>query len=141
MPEKLAVSLHWRTLGDETGADGWSFTCALYAYLAPRSPEVLYIGKADGCSVRERWRQKEAFWRDLENQRRLRTHRAIVAQIAVPEGARLTRELLADIESLLIHQVKPWGNIQSVSSRIQRPGLVVRCSGSWPLSQRVFRDE
>ncbi len=52
----------------------------------------------------------------------------------------MTRQLLVDVESLLIYEVKPWGNIQAQSSRIQRPGLMVECRGAWPLRKRVFQD-
>lgn len=134
----LEVTLRWYGV-DPAGDPCWSYTRALYAYLAPRTHEVLYIGKADGCSVRERWREKSAFWRDLERQRSIFSHGVIVAEL---EGDfRLTRQLLADIESLLIHRLQPWGNIQCRSSRnYSRPEMRVTCRGAWPLRRRMFRD-
>ena len=119
----------------------WHYSRALYAYLPPRRPEVLYIGKADGCSVRQRWIEKDSFWHDVECDCRLRSHRVVVADISISDDCRLTRELLADVESLLICAVQPWGNIQCRSTRIQRADLIVRCRGSWPISERTFRDE
>lgn len=62
------------------------------------------------------------------------------ASIRSRGNCRLTRELLSDIESLLICEVKPWGNIQCQLSRIARPGLKVVCGSDWPLSIKVFSD-
>ena len=80
------------------------------------------------------------FWADLETDRNIKSHRVIVADWDIPAGSRMTRELLADTESLLIYEVNPWGNIRAQSSRIQRPGLKVECRGAWPLSKLVFQD-
>jgi hypothetical protein len=133
------VILSWHEVGPERD-DRWLYSRTVYAYLAPRVNEVLYIGKADGCTVRERWVQKRQFWSDLEQQRNLKSHRVIVADWEIPDGSRMTRELLADVESLLIFEVKPWGNVQAQSSRTSRPGLIVECRGKWPLTRRIFRD-
>src|SRR5690349_14426481 len=106
-----------------------SYNRTLYAYLAPRAAEILYIGKADRCTVRERWREKKQFWTDLEREHNIKSHRLIVAEWDIPADCRMTRQLLGDSESLLIHQVKPWGNIQAQSSRIQRTRLSVMVLG------------
>ncbi|MGH9327200.1 MAG: hypothetical protein ACRD2B_11040 [Terriglobia bacterium] len=134
----LNVTLRWYSVGP-AGDRRWRYTRALYAYLAPHTLEVLYIGKADGCSVRDRWREKDDFWRDLGKQRSIFNHGVIGAEL---EGDfRLTRELLADIESLLIYRIRPWGNIQCQSSKgYSRPDMTVTCSGAWPLRERAFRD-
>ena len=120
----------------------WSQTRVLYAYLASVNHEILYIGKADGTTVRQRWTRsaKEGFWADLEKERRILRHGILAGEIELEKGYRLTRELLADIESLLIKRISPWGNIQSRWSRILRPGLRVICKGEWPLKRRDFRD-
>lgn len=135
----LEVTLHWDWLVDD-GDPRWCYTRALYGYLRPISPELLYLGKVDGCSVRERWLQKKDFWRDLEEQRGVFSHRVIVAEIEATE--RLTRQLLGDIESLLIHHLQPWGNIQCIASRgISRPGMKIECRGSaWLVARRTFCD-
>lgn len=133
--------VHWRFLKPDDA--GWSQIRCLYAYLAPRTREVLYIGKAWGVTVRARWNRsgKYDFWDDLEKQRGIRTHAPLLGEIALPRRHRMTHELLCDIESLLIQQVQPWGNIQSRVSRISRPDFTVACRGSWPGRRRVFRDE
>jgi hypothetical protein len=135
----LKIVLDWQVVpeGDDLR---WSYSRTLYAYLAPRASEILYIGKADGCTVRERWREKRQFWADLERERNIKSHRVIVAEWDIPADCRMTRQLLADAESLLIYELKPWGNIQSQSSRIKRAGLKLVCGGAWPLSRRVFQD-
>lgn len=54
---------------------------------------------------------------------------------------RFTSEMMSDIESLLIYCVKPTGNIQSVKSRIRRPGMIVICEGDWPNKRKTFLDK
>lgn len=130
----------WRYLKPRD--DGWRRLRCLYAYLVPRTREVLYIGKAWGVSVRARWRRsgKDAFWDDLERERRILKHVAVIGEILLPRSKRLSHELLCDIESLLIQQVQPWGNIQSRISRTARPGFVVVCRGAWPVRKKVYTD-
>lgn len=102
----MLVRLHWYELCN-TNDLRWRYDRALYAYCAPRKPEILYIGKCDGTTVRPRWRYdaKRAVW-DSINQRS-KHHRALVAEVYLfPEGSRLSRQLLADIESLLIYCVQ-----------------------------------
>ena|SRR3989442_456593 len=53
---------------------------------------------------------------------------------------RFTGEMLSDLESLLIHRIKPPGNIQCLQGRTRRPGMTVKCEGDWPQSKLVFRD-
>ena len=136
--ELSTVRIRW--CGFHEDDEQWSYTCCLYAYIAPQRREILYIGKCDGCTVRQRWSTKENFWRDLENERRIRSHRIIVGELMLPLNLRLTRQLLSDVESLLICRVKPWGNIQCQNTRIERPGLGVTCTGAWPLSRKTFVD-
>jgi hypothetical protein len=137
----LVVRLHWQYVVDEDDPR-WGYQRTLYAYLAPHRPEVLYLGKCDGTTVRARWSYsaKTGAWDFINNDRGLRSHRLIVADIEMPSGSRLTRELLSDIESLLINRIDVCANIQCRSSRIRRSGLEVRCLGAWPLGTRAFRD-
>lgn len=81
------------------------------------------------------------FWRDLEQQRNIYGHAVIVGGIVLGLGRRLTAQLLADVESLLIYAVHPWGNRQNTVSRgFSRPGFEVRCTGAWPLPVKIFID-
>lgn len=137
----MSVRVHWTDI-QSLEDPRWKDNCGLYAYTKTGGREILYLGKMDGCTVRQRWnaRDKTAFWRDLEKQRGIFHHGVIVGDVIISAGSRLTRELICDIESLLIHKVRPWGNIACLKSRISRPGLRVSCTGNWPLSERVFLD-
>lgn len=138
----LNAFVDWRFLGDDDD-DGWDQLRCLYAYHAPRASEVFYIGKAWGKTVYQRWLReaKEKFWNDLERDRGISSHRPAIGTVALLEGNRLSHALLCDIESLLIQQLQPWGNIQCRFTRIARPDLVVTCRGaSWRNQPRMFRD-
>jgi hypothetical protein len=121
----------------------WALARVLYAYTVPPRDDIVYIGKADFCTVRERWCRsaKEAFWDYLEAGLGKRKHAVFVGGVELTGSRRLSVELLADIESLLIARVRPPGNRQCLQSRITRPGMRVRCAGAWPSPVRVFVDE
>jgi hypothetical protein len=82
---------------------------------------------------------KPEFWEYLD-QRGMDAHAVLVGDVELAPGRRLSRELLADIESLLIKRLRPAGNIQAIRSRISRPGLDVTCEGDWPHERRRFLD-
>jgi hypothetical protein len=64
-------------------------------------------------------------------------HACLVGHPAT-EGV-LTRQLLADIESLLIFHLQPLWNSQNTRTRgISRPGMVVTCTGDWRWSSTFF---
>lgn len=134
------IEVKWIILRDDD--PGWNFRRCLYAYLTPNSREILYVGKAWGATVRARWTRsgKEGFWDDLGKKRKIQSHTPLIGEIILVEGQRLTQELLADIESLLIKKENPWGNIQCQQNRISRPAMLVKCSGKWPGKQK-YRDE
>ena len=135
----VRIIVDWRDLDDEAG--GWDQLRCLYAYWAPDG-ELLYIGKAWGKTVRERWRyeSKPHYWTDIERDRGIYEHYTSVGTISLARNQRLTHELLADIESLLIHRLQPWGNLQCRRSRIERPGLEVQCRGDWFERRATYRD-
>jgi hypothetical protein len=66
--------------------------------------------------------------------------RVLHGQLFGENGTRRTSELLADVESLLIIRLQPFGNIQCTTSRTSRPGLRVHCLGDWPLKRSRFHD-
>ncbi len=57
----MIVWVHWSSIQDDDPL--WDATRCVYAYLGPEK-ESLYIGKADGRTVRERWTRsaKSEFW-------------------------------------------------------------------------------
>ncbi len=120
----------------------WDLCRVVYAYLAPppHRAEILYIGKAWSKTVRERFAadDKEPLWRDLKRQRGIEQIEVIAG---LPTASRLTHELLCDIESLLICCEKPWGNDRNIVSRgFSRPGFGVRCTGTWPLRNKLYAE-
>jgi len=136
MTTGFVVNVEWVEIEDHL----WNCYKCLYAYYA--SHEILYIGKAYDCSIRERWRRsgKRNFWDALEKERGVYSHYAIAGFLKLPYGKKISKELVNDIESLLIAKIQPWGNIQSTRSRISRPGMKVVCSGDWPLKKKTFLD-
>jgi hypothetical protein len=141
MAEGFTIKLYWYAIeGDDDSR--WRYDLALYAYLAPVKAEIYYLGKCDRTTVRGRasYSAKPAVW-DCINERS-KYHRLIIVEIEIEQ--RLTRELLGDIESFLIYEIKPCCNVQNTRSRGKhsRPGMRIECRGkAWPLSRRVFRDE
>lgn len=140
----MNIRIRWDPIsaGDDPKSD-WS--AVLYAYRAPGDDEILYVGKADGATstVRDRWNasDKAGFWCDLERQRGIYRHAVVVGDVGLVPGGRLTRELLADLESLLIKWEQPWGNIQGRAVRsFSRPGMVMRYTGPWP-GQHHYRHQ
>jgi hypothetical protein len=113
----------------------------LYAYLSPNHKEILYLGKAADNTVRQRWkaRDKMKLW-DYLDKNGITEHSVIVGYINLERDQRLSQELLADIESLLIKRLQPPGNVQSKKQRISRLGMQIRCSGEWPLEKKQYRD-
>lgn len=98
------IILDWRDVHDETGrwSARWDYNLALYAISHARRDEILYLGKADGCTVRTRWNaddKHERVWRRIEEELGLFKHVFIVAEFRLPEGQRLTRQLVCDVEA------------------------------------------
>jgi len=138
----MIFDVNWTHL-DGIDDDRGDSTRVLYGYKAPRGAEILYIGMAhaDSSSVHNRLsgEHKRGWFERLEREREIREFRVMLGEVFF--DGRFTREMLADIESLLIYRLQPWGNRQSRVSRISRPGMIVRCSGrAWSHPQREFRD-
>jgi hypothetical protein len=138
----MNITLHWRYAGDPDDPEDWlDFVRVLYAYLDPKTRQPLYIGKADRSSVRDRLRgrHKEGVFDYLSSQG-VSAMWAIVGIPLLPEGRRLSAQLLGDAESLLIATLQPPANIQSIRSRICRPGMVITCTGDWPVRRKRYVD-
>ena len=137
----MEIVIKWK--GVRANSDPkWKYSRVLYAYIAPHTNEILYIGKAGKLSVRRRWCRsgKVKFWDALEKERRIFKHATIVGDIYMDEGSRFSQQILSDIESLLIKRIKPWGNDKSRYTRISRPGMRVKCEGAWPIEKKEFWD-
>ena len=133
----MNILLKWHKMNEENA----HWCRVLYSYIDAADKDILYIGKADRSSVRQRMygkHKREIFEHFTKNQ--IKKHDVIVGDFHMEEGKRLSKELIDDVESLLIKRLKPIGNIQCLSSRIERPGLKVLCVGRWPHKRDLFHD-
>ena len=99
--EDERIILDWRDVNHESGrwADRWDYNLALYIILHPNEDEVLYLGKADDCTVMSRWNaddKRERVWRRIEDERGLFEHGFIVGEFRLPDGQRLSRQLVCE---------------------------------------------
>jgi hypothetical protein len=134
----LDVEVRWTRVVDDESL--WAATRVLYAWCDPGTSRVLYLGKADFRTVRQRFacHSKDGVWDHLEK-------RLGIDDVDVRVGdfitqTRLTKALLEDTETLLIKRLRPCCNVQCTRSRIQRPGLRVTCTGDWPERKLCFVD-
>src|SRR5436189_4219217 len=107
----MLVEVEWTNLENSRHAL-WGGRLCLYAYLHPTSDWLLYVGKADFSTVRERLYgdHKAQLWRDLRRKYGIEDVRVMHGELVV--DGRRTSELLSDTESLLIKRLRPFGNIQ-----------------------------
>lgn len=136
----MDVEVRWHELSDDD--ERWEWRRCLYAYLHPKSRDILYLGKCDGTTVLERLRapDKQPLLDFLASKRQIESLFVAVGAVYLEQGYRMSRQLLADTESLLINRVKPIGNVSAVRDRIARPGLRIKCSGAWHFGRSVFVD-
>jgi|SRR5579859_4537101 len=135
----MLVQVHWTELKSQRNSL-LDETLCLYAYLHLTRDWILYIGKADFQSVWQRmWgKHKEEIIRDIRREYGIPQVRVMHGHLKV---ARRTSELLSDVESLLINRIKPYGNQHYMDSRpTSRPGMVVECTGDWPMTRYRFID-
>ena len=136
----MLIQAVWSELEDSDPL--WSGQFCLYAYLHPQRDWLLYVGKADYSSVRRRLSgdHKDQLFADFYLRYGIEEVRVLHGELLLEAGRRRSSELLADVESLLIMRLQPFGNIQSRRSRIARPGLRVHCIGDWPFKRFRFHD-
>jgi hypothetical protein len=134
----MNVRLDWGYTGH--GEPSLEYSRVLYAYLHPSSKEILYLGKADRCTVQERLygKHKSQVFADIVAGTGLTQFHAIVGTLSAEH--RFSSALLSDVETLLIMGIQPTYNRQARHSRTARPGLLVSCHGVWPHRYRRFND-
>lgn len=139
----MKVKIHWVDITKDDISELWNMNFGLYAYYKPDDDEILYIGKVDGTTVRQRWNRpaKANFWNDIEKQRGIFEHGILVGILELEAGKNRTSSLLSFVESLLIFEMEPWGNIQCQKSRTTCPGLEVHCKGDWICDECYFIDK
>jgi hypothetical protein len=141
MSSALRVEIRWVELEDERDP-GWQANFCLYAYLHPERDWLLYIGKADLQTVRERLHGDhkaelfDFFWQRYG----IDGVRVLQGDLVLEDGRRRSSELLGLVESLLIMRLQPPGNVANTRSRPYRPGLRVKCTGDWPFKRAGFHD-
>lgn|SRR5215469_3272260 len=69
--QDATIILDWRYVNDGSSRwdHRWDYSLALYAIIHPRTDEILYLGKADGRTVRARWNvadKHDRMWRRIE---------------------------------------------------------------------------
>lgn len=141
MPQMLLVEIPWVELQDERDPS-WHAGFCLYGYLHPERDRLLYVGKADRQTVRQRLHgdHKATLFELLWRRYGIDSVRVLQGDIILEEGRRRSGELLAHVESLLIMRLQPPGNVANTRSRFYRPGLRLRCTGDWPFRRTGFHD-
>jgi hypothetical protein len=115
---------------------------SLYAFVTPNKREIVYIGKAGRATVAERLKcpKKDGMWEHVSSLG-IDKCKVLLGELALPRNRRLTKELLSDVERLLIMAEQPIGNVQNISSRLTtRAGMRVACVGLWPGRARDYID-
>src|SRR2546426_872214 len=110
----MHVEIEWARI-DEDVDPLWQESQCLYAYADSDTGELLYIGKADYQTVRQRLhgQHKEDLFDDLDVDDVAVFH----GRALLEPGRRLTSELLGDLEALLIMELEPPGNVAYTQSR------------------------
>jgi len=141
LAEILRVEIPWYELDDDSDP-AWRANFCLYAYLHPDRNWLLYIGKADYQSLRQRLHgEHKAYLFDYLCRRYdIDGFRILQGDLVLEQGRRRSCELLSLVESLLIMRLQPPGNVAFTRSRGYRPGLRVRCLGDWPIKRAGFYD-
>lgn len=113
MPQtrQRAVQVLWNNV--PTGHKDWHATRCLYAYLSPLRVEILYIGITWNQTIRARssYSAKRKLWDFLNRDSQTREYIPLAGHIDVGPGRRRSKALLTDIESLLIQEIAPRGNV------------------------------
>src|SRR6266568_8792055 len=137
----LRVELPWYLL-DHDRDPAWGRNFCLYAYLHSARDWLLYIGKSDRQTVRQRLHgdHKAALFEFSWDKYGIDQVRLLQSDLVLEEGRRRSSEVLSDVETLLIMRLQPPGNVASTRSRLYRPGLRVTCTGDWPFKRARFRD-
>ena len=141
----MQINVHWKSFeGDEDSGRAalWPF----FAYVTPDCEEVVYIGKANReltKSLANGSRNRNPLFRELAERRGIQQVELLSGTVRLPPGTKLTRELLADIEAMLIYEFQPWGNVNGRDSlkEYYRPDLRVRCTWDWPTQLLAAENE
>ena len=136
----MIIKIDWIPLATQT-THILEYSRVLYAYVSLKCRTIYYIGETYHGTVKTRWAcpSKNRCWGRL-TVTGVDSFQIIVGDVDAG-GIRLSRQLLKDVESLLILSIKPVGNKANARSTAYcRPGMIVKCSGFWPLRRKTYRD-
>lgn len=135
----MLVSVKWEAIAERDWR--WDMRRCLYSYVDADTRDVLYVGKAEHQTVRQRMygRHKQGIYDWFFDEYGIDDFIVLFGDLHMEEGRRFSSALLSDVESLLISELQPPANICCKRSRISRPGLHVKCFGSWR-GRKTFRD-
>lgn len=134
----MDVSINWVAVNEED--DEMDDSGVLYAYLHGDTGELLYVGKSDSSTVRERLygEHKDEMFEWLDDNYDMESFGLLVGYLDLPSGRRQTSQLLGEVESLLIYCLQPPANVANKQSHSARQDLVVHCIGDWQQNESDF---
>ena len=140
----MEIPVYWYELRSRRNSL-WQGSRCLYAYFHPESDLLLYVGQAERLTVEQRFYgpdKHQGLYAYIREEFKIDPHqlRVFAGLIDLPEGRRLSKALIDDVESLLIKRLQPYGNIKATKSRISRRGMLVLCLGDWLHSKTAFHD-
>src|SRR5256884_9921887 len=114
MLDVLRVEIPWVALDDDRDPT-WRESFCLYSYLHPERDWLLYIGKADYQSVRQRLHgdHKADLFDFFARRYGIDQVRVLQGDLVLEEGRRRSSDLLGLIESLLIRSEEHTSELQS----------------------------
>jgi hypothetical protein len=123
------ICLHWVRCCNTTK----QVKRTLYAIVKPGTTKILYLGKAYGSSVWDRWQctNKLNIGKRCGMPKGDLNIGPLIAMIHT--SLTTTPKLIDDIERLLLFILQPCGNEKCVDSiNLYHRELIVECSGDWP---------
>ena len=134
----MAIEIKWKTMLADSKE--WYHTHVAVRLVHPDTGDILYVGMAWHRTVRQRFtdRDKQALFNFFSEEFGLADVDVRVGEVRM--DGRLTRQLLSDVESLLIKRLQPAGNIMCRASRISRRGMRLECLNEWPHQRARFVD-
>lgn len=140
----MDIEVNWERIRGSRDPN-WDQSRCLYAYCGPTSPHIHYIGMTYDMDIAGRWHgeHKDGVFERMYRSAGLSEIDVVVLSgyIDLEPGRNLSEQLLCDIESLLIHELQPCGNVRSTRTRNRgRRDMTVMCTGDWPITQKEFQD-
>jgi hypothetical protein len=112
------------------GHELWHSSGLLYAFFCPDSNKLLYLGKAEGKTVGERWHADDKQRIHFELRRAgYKKYNVLVGDLTIHGNSNAT---LALVESVLIFEHRPFANQKHRKTVNSDVNLDIRHHGDWP---------